>query len=207
MAKTDQKGWWINQRNESVHPDLIRPNEKLKDEMVEKLIEKAKAMRKAVFEFRKAAEEDVESYFALLLQEYGMDEKSRSKKGNLTLENFSSTARVEIRIQETLTFDEKLQVAKLKVDEFLDDVTKESSPTIRTLVTKAFEVDKEGKIDAKKIFALKSYDISDPRWVEAMGIIDESKKVSHRKPYIRFYDRESVEDSFQNIAIDLAQTR
>ncbi len=207
MAQMDERGWWVSQRNESVHPDLVRPNEKIRDELVEKLIAQAKELRARIQNFRERADEEIEAYFCLLLQEYRIDERARSRKGNITLRNFSDTQKIEVSVQETLTFDEKLQIAKLKVDEFLNDVTKGANPIIVTLVTKAFEVDKEGKIDAKRIFALKSYEINDARWQEAMSIIDESKRVSHRKPYIRFYQRESIDETYQLIPLNIAATR
>ncbi|MCK9332751.1 MAG: DUF3164 family protein [Candidatus Cloacimonetes bacterium] len=204
MALTDEKGWWLNNRGESVHKDLVRVNEQLRDEMVEGLIGDAKQISKSILDFKGHSAEKIDSYFGLLLQNYGIDEKAKTKKGNITLENFSGTKRVEVRVSETLHFDEKIQIAKLKIDEYLMDVTKDSLPEIITLITRAFEVDKEGNIDSKKIFALKSYDIKDPRWVEAMEIIDESKKIAYTKSYIRFYTRENIEDVWKLIPIDMA---
>lgn len=204
MAQTDARGFWLNPKGEPVHKDMIRVNEKIRDETVEKLTSKAIDFSAMLSAFKTRANEEVDSYFALLLQNYGMDEKAKSKKGNLTLENYSGTAKVEIRVHETLEFDEKLQVAKMKVDEYLNDVTKDSPAEIRTLITKAFEVDKKGNIDSKKIFALRAYEITDPRWVEAMSIIDESKKVASSKSYIRFYHRASIDEEYAIVPLDIA---
>jgi hypothetical protein len=204
MARLNEKGWWINGNAEAIHPDLIRITDKIKDETVVKLLYKADELSEKIAQFKAWASEQVEAYFALLLQEYSIDEKRRAKKGNLTLTNFSDTNKVELRIHEIFTFDEKLQVAKLKIDEYLEDKTKDADPEIRTLITRAFEVDKEGKIDTKKIFALKSYDIKDPRWLKAMNIIDESKKIRSTKPYIRFYTRESIDEPYKLVPLDIA---
>lgn len=204
MAKIDESGRWYDRSGNPVHLDLIRLPEKLKDETVEGLIAKAMEREKELGEFRKYAEGEVAAYFSLLLEKYGVDERSNSKKGNLTLENYSATAKVEIRIQETLSFDERLQVAKLKIDEYLKDATKNSSPEIQILISKAFEVDKTGKVDAKKIFGLKAYDIQDVRWKQAMEIIDEAKQVSKTTPYIRFYTREDISQKYRLVALDIA---
>lgn len=204
MAKLDERGFWINQRGEAVHKELIRADERLKDELVEKLIKRAEEKEKELSLFKTETNEQIDDFFELLLQNYGVDAKKSSKKGNLTLENFSGTKKVQVAVAETLTFDEKLNIAKIKIDEFLTDITKDAGPTIRTLVNKAFEVDKKGNIDSKKIFALRQYEITDKRWLEAMTIIDESKRVSHVKPYIRFYARESIEDSYELIKLDIA---
>ncbi len=204
MAKKVGDGLWLNRRGEAVHPDYVKPEEKIKDEMVDELLSKALGIKGEMAKFKKEANDKIEAYFSLLLQNYNVDAKAKSKKGNLNLENYSATAKVEIRIAETLEFDEKLQVAKFKVDEYLSDVTKDSSAEIKMLIGKAFEVDKKGNVDAKKIFALKSYDIKDSRWQEAMQIIDESKQVSRTKPYIRFYVRENVDAKYELVPLDIA---
>lgn len=204
MALKDSRGFWINARGEAVHPDNVKISDKIKDELLEKLMNEAMLVQKDLKEFKDNANEQIENYYELLLQEYDVDAKGRSKKGNLNLENFSSTYKIQIAMSECLSFDEKLNIAKAKIDEYLNDVTKDSPAEIRTLITKAFEVDKKGNIDSKKIFALKSYEISDERWIKAMNIIDESKQVSHIKPYIRFYARKSTEEPWNNVKLDLA---
>lgn len=204
MAIKDKRGFWINGRGEAVHKDMIKANEQLRDELVERFIEAAKNLSGLISVFKTEVNEQVDGYFNLLLQNYNLDEKAKSKKGNLALENFSSTAKIEIRVSELLTFDEKLQVAKMKIDEYLKEATKDASVEIQTLIMKAFEVDKKGNIDSKKIFALKSYDIRDPRWLEAMEIIDESKQVSSTKSYIRFYVRDNTDQDWQIVPLDIA---
>lgn len=204
MANKDERGFWINGKGETYHPDNVRVVDKIKDDMVERLGNTALQMSTAIADFKKNSNDEVNDYFALLLQDYGVDAKSKSVKGNISLENFSSTFKVELSVSENLQFDERIQVAKSLVDEFLIDETKGASPTIQTLITKAFEVDKKGNIDAKKIFALKQYDIQDERWNKAMSIIDESKKVAFTRSYIRFYTRESTDQKWVLIPLDIA---
>jgi hypothetical protein len=204
MAKLDSRGWWLNYRGDAVHPDLIKADEKLKDELVEKILARATEMQERIAQFDKWVDENAASFMELLMDVYGIDIKRHTKKGNLTLENFSKTAKLEIRVQEGISFDEKLQIAKLKIDEYLEDITSNSTPEIRTLITRAFEVDKKGKIDAKRIFDLKNYDIPDKRWKEAIAIIDESKQITHTTTYKRFYARDSVDKPYRFVPIDIA---
>lgn len=197
-------GKWTNKKGELIHPDLVRVDEKLKDELVEDLITKAKDAQVKLKEFKTDAVESVESYYQLLLQEYDIDAKKNSKKGNLALENFSGTAKVEIRVADRIDFDEKLKIAKMKIDEYLNEITKNSNPEIKTLITKAFEVDKKGDVNAKKILALKSYDIQNPLWQEAMKIIDDATQVVSSKSYIRFYQREDTSKPYKQISLDIS---
>lgn len=204
MTLKDEKGFWINGKGEAVHPDMIRVDEQLKSELVERIIAAAQNLTGLISIFKAECNEQVESYFALLLQNYNVDAKGKSVKGNLNLENFSSTAKVEIRAMDTLKPDEKIQIAKMKLDEFLKEETEDSTPIVRTLIMKAFEVDKKGNIDTKKLLALRSYDIVAPKWVEAMSIIADSLQVASTKSYIRFYTRENAESDWKLIPIDIA---
>ncbi|WP_324172004.1 DUF3164 family protein [Sulfurimonas sp.] len=205
MAQIDDKsGHWLNKKNEGTHPDLIRADEKIKDELVEKLIKQAIELSATLNVFKKDAFEQTNDYFELLLQNYDLDAKKNSKKGNITLENYSGTMKVQIANADSISFDEKLQIAKLKIDECLHELTEGASPEIKTLITKSFEVDKKGEINAKKILALKAYDISHPKWREAMIIIDESIEIVGSKAYIRFYTRDRVDKEYKLISLDLA---
>lgn len=196
--------FWLDKQGNKVHKSLITPDKQLKDELVEKFIQKALEMQELLKQFKTEAFEEVDSYFDMLLQNYGMDVKKRSKKGNFTLENFAGTAQIKVAVNDTISFDEKLSIAKTKIDECLHELTKNASPEIKTLITKAFEVDKKGNVNAKKILALKSYDISHPLWVEAMAIIDESIEIVSSKSYIRFYKRDEATQEYKQITLDFA---
>ncbi len=197
-------GFWVNKKGEKVHPDIIRVDEKLKDEMLESLISRALEESERLREFKKEAFEDVEGYYELLLQKYNMDIKKNSKKGNLTLENFSGTKKVTIAVADRIDFDEKLNIAKQKIDEYLVEVTEGASAEIKTLIMKAFEVDKKGNVNAKKILSLKSYEITHPLWLEAMTIIDEATQIVSSKSYIRFYEREDTTKEYKQITLDIS---
>ena len=204
MVLKDEKGFWLNAKGEAVHPDMIRVDEQLKTELVERIIDAAQHLKGLISIFKIESNEQVDAYFSLLLQNYGVDAKGKSVKGNMNLENFSSTSKVEIRAMDTLKPDEKIQIAKMKLDEFLKEETEDSTPIVRTLIMKAFEVDKKGNIDTKKLLALRSYDITAPKWLEAMAIIADSLQVASTKSYIRFYTRENSESDWKLIPLDIA---
>lgn len=204
MAKKDENGLWINKKGESTHPDLVRPDEQLKDELVEKLAKAAKELNELLNKFKKDAFCETNDYFELLLEKYNVDAKKNSKKGNLTLENFSGTSKIQIANADSISFDEKLQVAKIKIDECLHELTAGASPEIKTLITRAFEVDKKGDVNAKNILALKAYEITHPKWLEAMVIIDDSIEIVGSKSYIRFYERANIETPYKLIVLDIA---
>lgn len=204
MARKNERGFWIDKKGDTFHPDNVKATESIKDELVEKLLDKSHAIKDTLAEFKTEAFAEVESYYNILLQNYEVDAKKNSKKGNLTIENFSGTKKIVINVADRIAFDEKLTVAKLKIDEYLHGITKNSNADIQTLITKAFEVDKKDDVNAKKILSLKAYDIKDPLWIEAMGIIAEATEIVSSKNYIRFYTRETIEEAYEQVSLDLA---
>lgn len=204
MKVIDDKGFWINRKGESIHPDMVRTDEKLKSDLLCELITRASEMREKIRVFKEEAYEEIQDYYKLLLQEYGVEQK-RHKRGNLILEDFSGTKKVSISVSDLVNFDEKLAIAKEKIDEFLDEVTKDASVEVQTLIKKAFEVDKKGNISVSRVLALKRYDITHPLWKEAMDIIDDATQIVSTKSYIRFYEKEDIDKEYKHIALDLSK--
>jgi hypothetical protein len=132
------------------------------------------------------------------------DVKLGGMKGNICLTSYDGKYRVMRSINEYITFDERLEAAKVLLDECLKSWTSGSSDEIRKLVNFAFEVDKTGKISTTKIMGLMKVDIKDPLWVKAMEAIRESITVNGSKSYIRIYKRVGDSDKYQQINLDLA---
>lgn len=107
-------------------------------------------------------------------------------KGNATLNNFNQSKQIEVKISKRLTFDERLQVAKTKIDHCIKKWGQGSSQKIITLVNKAFNVDKKGNVDSKQILALRTLNFDDPDWKEAMDIISSAITIESTKEFIYF---------------------
>jgi hypothetical protein len=206
MARTEGE-FWLNQSGGLVHPDLIPADKKLEDEIVTAMVDRAAAKAADLAQFREASFAEAEDFFDLLLQNYNLKRESRSKKGAITLTDYSGLSKVEIATANRLSFDSKLKIAKLKIDEYLTEACETASPEIKTLILRAFEVDKKGDVDAKKILALKGYAITHPKWVEAVGIIGEATRIVGSKRYIRFYRRENQTDEWEHISLELSNAK
>jgi hypothetical protein len=205
MAKIDERGHWQNKRGELVHPDMVPVDKKLEDEVVEELLEKAMVAHGQLEEFKLEAFAQCYDYVDLLRQEYGMDRMAGSSQGSVTLKNFNGTKEVQIQVAKLIQFDQKLSLAKEKIDEYLTEKTQDVDPEIQTLITRVFEV-KNGKVDAKQIFGLKNYPIKHPKWLEAMTMIDDATEIAGTKAYIRFKKRidGKVDGALQTVILDLA---
>lgn len=199
----DEKGWYVDGKGVAVHPDRVKVEDKLKSEMIDKILANASETTEAIKAFKNDAVSEVNSYFTVLEQEYGLAPK-KGAKGNFTLENYSKTAKIQVSVSDNIVFDEKLQIAKRKIDEYLHEITEDSSIDIQTLITKAFDVDKAGLVSPQKILVLRTYDINHKKWKEAMEIISESIKIDSTKEYIRFYTRETPKDRYKQVILDIS---
>jgi hypothetical protein len=203
MALLDDKDWWIAKNGDAIHPDRVKLEDKLKDEMIEKILLKAADVTKVIKKFKDDSYDEVDSYFRLLLSVYGVESKKGAK--GYTLENFSGTAKIQVATADNINFDEKLQIAKAKIDECIHEIMKDvASIDGQQLITKAFEVDKKGEVNPRKILALRAYNISNPKWIEAMEIIADSLEVVSSKEYIRFYTRNNTKESYKQVTLDIA---
>lgn len=199
-----EKGKWQDKEGNFIHPDMVRIDKQIEDELVENLVDKSLTLQEQMKIFKVLAFSECYAFVDLLRKNYDM-EKITSKVGAVTLRNFNGTMEVQIQVAKLITFDQKLTLAKEKIDEYLTHKTENLDSEIQTLITRAFDV-KNGKVDAKQIIGLKSYNITDPKWKEAMIMIDESIEIAGTKSYIRFKRRDGLklDGAMQTVLLDLA---
>ncbi len=204
MAHTNIKGHWRNKKGEWVHPDMVPVDKRLEDGVVDELVENAKLVHGDLKKFKAEAFAACYDFVDLLRQEYGM-ERMKSAQGAITLKNFDGTREAQIQVAKLIQFDQKLSLAKEKIDEYLTEKTEHADAEIQTLIMRAFEV-KNGKVDSKQIFSLKQYPIKHPLWLEAMAMIDDATEIAGTKSYIRFKERSEgkIDGALQSIILDLA---
>jgi hypothetical protein len=204
MPHVNDVGQWRNKEGAFVHKDMVTVDKQLEDEVAEKLISGALNLQGLMKGFKIAAFEECYSFVDLLRQKYNM-ERITSKSGTVTLKSFDGTKVVEIQVAKLISFDQKLSLAKEKIDEYLTEKTTGADAEIQTLITRVFDV-KNGKVDAKQILSLKSYPITHPLWKEAMSMIDDATEIAGTKSYIRFKHRRNneVDGPLEHIVLDLA---
>ncbi len=182
--------------------ETIKEIDLARDELVREIAEKAKAMNEALARFKGSVFGDIEAFVELSGEKYGV--KMGGKKGNVSLVSFDGRFKVQRAIAESITFDERLQVAKELIDQCIHEWSDSSRPEIRALVNDAFQVDKEGRVNIGRILGLRRLDIRDEKWQTAMVAIGESIQVSGSKAYFRIYERVGNTDQYQAITLDIA---
>lgn len=189
-------------RGNFVPEETIRPMDLLTDEMVRKIMGYARDLSAQIARFRGHTFDDIGSLQALIAQQY--QATVGGQKGNITLTTFDGRMKVQVQVQDQLDFGPELQAAKAIVDECLTDWASDSRPEIRALVTRAFQVDKEGRINRSEIFMLLRVEIADERWTRAMEAVRDSIRIIGSRTYIRFFERETSDGPWSPVTIDLA---
>jgi hypothetical protein len=181
----------------------IKPEHKLQDETVRKIMKFAVELSGQIARFRGHTVADLGAFDALLEQEYGA--RIGGQKGNRTYQTIDGKMKVQVQVSDQISFGPQLQIAKGLIDACLTEWSAESRPEIQAIVTRAFNTDKEGQINKSELFMLLRLDISDERWKRAMEAIRNSITVTGSKEYVRFYIRPSIEDRWSAVTIDLAK--
>lgn len=194
-------GYRADPKGRLVPEDSIKEIDKLRDDLVNELVEKALPLQRALVEFRTEAMNSIKAFAELSAEKYGVSLGGR--KGNMSLTSFDGSFRILLNIDDYLVFDERLQAAKALIDECLHEWTKDSRHEIRALIGDAFQVDKQGKINTGRVLGLRRLDIQDPKWKLAMDAISESVQVAASKEYVRIY-RRTKDDQYELISLDLA---
>jgi hypothetical protein len=181
----------------------IKPEHKLQDETVRKIMKYAMELSAQIARFRSHTVADLGAFDALLAQEYGA--KIGGKKGNRTYQTIDGKMKVQVQVSDQISFGPQLQIAKSLIDACLTEWSEGSRPEIQAIVTRAFNTDKEGQINKSELFMLLRLNIDDERWMRAMEAIRNSITPTGSKEYVRFYQRQSIEDGWSAVTIDLAK--
>jgi hypothetical protein len=195
-------GYWMDATGALIPVGNIKPIDKARDAVVKALCESAKESQAQLVAFKLVAMDKIAAFISESLAQY--DVAHGGKKGNVTLFSFDGRYKIVRQMQETLTFDERLQAAKALIDECIQVWSKGSNAHIKVLVNDAFQVDQQGKISTGRVLRLRSLDIKDEKWQLAMKAIGDSMRVASTKPYIRFYERDATTEAYEPISLDVA---
>ncbi|CAJ3165802.1 Protein of uncharacterised function (DUF3164) [Burkholderia pseudomallei] len=202
LNQTIPAGYRKNAQGHLVPEAAIRDIDLERDELVRELTDAVKTQQALLRKLKERAFGDANAFISLSADKYGV--KLGGAKGNVTLHSFDGALKVVIQRAENMSFDERLQAAKVLIDECINEWARGSDPKIQVLVQQAFETDQQGKINVSRVLALRRLDIKDEKWQRAMQAISESVQVVGTKTYMRFYERVDGSEQYTPISLDFA---
>jgi hypothetical protein len=193
--------YMTDSQGRQVPVELVKPIDQLRDQTLRSIMERTLSMRDTLHQFKAGIWSDLQHFLELSAEQHQVH--FGGKKGNITLTTYDGRYKVMIAVNDTLQFNEKLQIAKELIDTCIRRWASDAKAEIRLLVEDAFAVDKTGNLNKNRILGLRRIDIQDVQWQEAMRAISESIQVVSSKTYLRFYEREE-DGRYTQIPLDIA---
>ncbi len=182
--------------------ESIKEIDLMRDDLVMEIVAQAEQTHTQLAAFKQKVFGDVRAFVELSAEKYGA--KIGGRKGNISLLSYDGKYKVLIANQDHIVFDERIQAAKSLIDECIKSWTAGASMEIKALIDRAFEVDKEGRLNTGRILTLRRVNIDDARWHQAMQAIGDSIQVVGSKSYVRVYRRKGDNDVYEQISLDIA---
>jgi len=195
-------GYMENAQGHLVPVDAVNDLDILRNDLVIAAVSMAQELRQDLTQYKESVIDDITAFIELAAEKY--DTTFGGKKGNLTLTSYDGRYRLQISISDTITFDERLQIAKQLIDECIHRWTENSSVNIKALIEHAFQTDKQGNINTGRVLGLMKLKIDDKQWTKAMEALKDSISVASSKSYMRLYQRIGNEDKYEQISLDVS---
>lgn len=179
----------------------IKEIDLLRDELVVSIATRSREKSSELAEFKMEVMEEIQAFVKASADRF----KARlgGAKGNLTLISYDGRYKVLVQQQDSIRFDERLQVAKSLVDKCVKKWSDGANAYLLVLVNDAFQVDRSGNLSAGRVLGLRRHDIDDIDWRRAMDAISESVQVTGSKTYFRAYERDE-HGEYRPISLDMA---
>ena len=199
IADTKKITHLVDDEGEEVNVKYIDKNILKRHFAVESIMERVMTAQQELKTLKSELFAEVKAYLDTVSESYG-----ENWKGNARLYNFDKTKEVEIAVHRGIRFDERLSIAKTKIDDCLKRWSGTANEQLRMIVLRAFNVDKKGNVDVKQILQLKQFRFEDAVWQEAMKIIDDSITTYGTKEYLLFSMRDNPRADFKPITLNFS---
>lgn len=200
--KLETPDYLVNNKGHHVPASMVQPADKLEDQIVLELFEKALTVSHNLREFKQRAFLDIRTFIELIGEKY--DVQKGGAKGNMSLMSYDGLTKIVVSNADYISFGPQLNIAKQLIDDCIKDWGKDSNDNIRALVDHAFRVDKNNRVNTQAILGLRRIAIKDEKWKQAMEAITDSIRPVSSKEYVRFYHRESTEAEWKSVVLDFA---
>ena len=195
------EGYRQNANGDLVLLENIKEIDLMRDELVQGIAATAMERSGELATFKASVMDQIQAFVSASAEHYKV--KMGGAKGNLTLFSFDGRFKVQVASQDSLAFDERLQVAQELINKCVKRWSEGSRPEILALVNDAFQVDQAGNISIRRVLGLRKLDITDKDWKRAMDAISDSVQVTGSKSYIRVYERQASGE-YKPIPLDVA---
>jgi hypothetical protein len=186
MIQKAKDSKWTDHRGNEVPRQYVDRFDVKKEAVIGKLTTDAMALNRRLAQFKEKAFGEADELYAEMLKNADLARSDR--KGNYTLYNFDKSVKLTVDVSDRIEFDENINFAQQKINDFLVEKTNGADAELAVLVNNAFSTTK-GRLDTKRIFQLFQLKITHPLWQQAMDLIRKSIQTNSSVRYLTFYTR------------------
>lgn len=194
---------YLDHKGNEIPANYIHKIDKQKHSLALKILKQAEKMNAMLAEFKNSTFAECDAIYQQMLDDAKITER-KNAKGGYSIMTIDKAVKVQVIISETIHFNDYIDLAQAKVNEYLGIVTNGSNEEIKMLINQAFKTTK-GKMDTKRIIGLFSLKITHPVWVEAMELLKKSMDTNSSKRYIQIWKRrEDNSGEYDAVKLDFA---
>lgn len=197
MIQKNTSKTWLDHRGNEVPRDYVPKFDRYNEIQVSKIFNAAIKLNEQIARFKAMSYEIADALYAEMLRNANIAPSDR--KGNYTLTSFDKSIRIEVNVNELIEFDENINLAQMKLQEFIENKTKGVDIDIVALINQAFTT-RKGRLDKARIFGLFSLNITHPLWQESMELIQKS---INRNSTVRYMEISEKDENGRYIPIRL----
>jgi len=193
------KKQWINHQGQEVPAQYVPKLDKIKERFALKYLKRAQKAHKLLADLKR----DMFAEGDKLWEEMKANAKVRTGEKNFTITSFDKSIKIEFTQSELVRFDDTINLAKAKIDEYLGQKLKDTDDDLRALVNLAFQT-RKGKLDAQRVLGLFKLNIKHKLWVEAMELIRQSIDRNKTARYARILVRDPDTDKYHGVDLNFS---
>lgn len=207
---TDDAKFWRNAAGHLIPVDQVSDLDRMKDDLAKTLVAQAETIASGLEAFQMKSLSEMTAAKALMLETYGV--KVGGARGGFSIKSFDGEVEVELAVADNISFGSELLAAKALIDTCIAgwDTDGQTDPRLRALVDHAFQVNKKGRIDTKRVLGLRKLPmkdragVPDPTWARAMEAVTDALIVDHTATYVRYYRRNPATGRREQISLNAA---
>lgn len=192
---------WKNHNGEVVPAQYVPAIDKKKEKIAEKYYSKASKISEALDKLKSELLAECDAIYEEMCE---AENVRTGNKGNYTVQSFDKSIKIEVNVQKRIEFDDKINLAQEKINQFLTEKSSGVDADLQLLINSAFQSSK-GRLDTKRILGLFKHNIKHKTWLEAMELIKKSIDTNTSKRYVRIFAKDtsgeykSVELNFSSL--------
>jgi hypothetical protein len=202
MSIKNKEGSWINRNGKPVPERNIPKHIKRRDKTVTQIMGIVSKLQARMIADKAKTRKLIEQYCKYVANV--SDNSDLTPEGNIQLSDYANLNQVSLYTNQLIGFDERLNIAKGLINKCITKWSKGTNANLRVIVDNAFKMDKQGNLNRALILQLFQIEIQDKNWKKAIALIKDSIYTKETKQYLKIAKRNSTEDKFQGVTLDMS---